>query len=418
VNTVNRECHDYYSPYLMRLDKRGKVKCFAAPRFRFISAVGKADKFGMAASDPFPPDCHQRASGRAKTAVFWGVVAFFAGQVVLSYIISQIHPEIRDPEFGYRLLRLRQLAAEATDRPLCLVLGSSRTLCGICPPALPPWPADAGPQPCVFNFSQFCAGPVRELQTLRRLLADGHRPDWLLLEIWPPYWPQEGYWFDEQHIMQQDLRAVDLSIIWRYFRHRWAGLTKFAADTLVPVTGLRSNLLARCAGWLLSSDQHWRELRLASWRDGEPSGWRPWQERGPVEQFRARTDEYRTQMAAIEIQTKPRLDHFFVSETTDRAFHEILEECRRRHIKAALILMPEHSQMRSWYTPEVHEKIKAYLDRLKREYRIAVFDTRTWLADNDFYDLAHMAPPAAAPFTMRLGRELLLPWLIGKTACR
>jgi len=369
----------------------------------------------MAVSDPLPPDCHQRAACRAKTALFWGIITFLAGQGVLSYFVSQLHPEIRDPEFGYRLLRLRQLSAAAPEQPLCLILGSSRTLCGICPPALPPWPAEAGPQPTVFNFSQFCAGPVRELQTLRRLLADGHRPHWLLLEVWPPYWPQQGYWSDEQHIMQQDLRLIDLPLVLRYFTHPWNALTKLAADTLTPITALRANILARCFSSLLAPDQYWRALRMAAWRDAEPSGWRPWQERGPVEQFRARTDEYRTQMASIEYQTKPRLDHFFISETTDHALREILEECHRRHIKAALILMPEHSQVRSWYTPAVHEQIHDYLDRLKREYRIAVFDTRTWLADEDFYDWTHMAPSAAAPFTLRLGRTLLLPWLTGKT---
>ncbi len=378
--------------------------------FRFISAGGKADKSDMAASDPLPPDCHECATGRAKIALVWGVLTFLVGQAVLSYIVSQIHPEIRDPEFGYHLLHLRQLTAAAPAHPLCLVLGSSRTLCGICPPALPPWPAEAGPEPSVFNFSQFCAGPVRELQTLRRLLADGQRPRWVLLEIWPPYWPQQGYWFDEQHIMEHDLRPVDLSLVWRYFTHRWDALTKLAADTLVPVTALRANILARGFGSLLSPDQHWRALCLAAWRDAEPSGWRPWQERGPVEQFRARTDEYRTQMASITFQTKPRLDNFFISATTDRALREILEECRCRHIQAALILMPEPSQVRSWYTPTVHEQINFYLDRLKREYQVPVFDTRTWLGDDDFYDLAHMAPSAAAPFTMRLGREKLLPW--------
>jgi hypothetical protein len=394
----------------MRLDKRGKVKSFVVRGFPFSSVSGKADKFAMAASDPLPPDCHERAASRARTALRWGVLTFLAGQAVLSYIVSCIHPEIRDPEFGYRLLRLRQLTASVPERPLCLILGSSRTLCGICPPALPPWPTEAGPEPCVFNFSQFCAGPVRELQTLRRLLADGQRPQWLLLEIWPPYWPQQGYWSDEKHIMQQDLRPVDLGLVWRYFRHRWDALSKLAADTLAPLTALRGNILACCAASLLAPDQHWRRLRMNAWRDAEPSGWRPWQERGPVEQFRARTAEYRTQMASITFQTKPCLDDFFVSDTTDRALREILEECRRRHIQAALILMPEHSQMRSWYTPTVHEQINAYLDRLKREYQVPVFDTRTWLADEAFYDLAHMAPPAAAPFTLRLGREMLLPW--------
>jgi hypothetical protein len=372
----------------------------------------------MAVHDPLSEDCQQRADGRAKIALLWGVAAFLVGQAILAYIVSLAHPEIRDPEFGYRLMRLRQLAAENRQRPLCLILGSSRTLSGICPPAMPLWPTDAGPEPCVFNFSQFCAGPVRELQTLRRLLAEGHRPEWVVLEVWPPYWPQQGYWFDEQHIMEQDLRPTDLPIVLRYFKHRWDALTKLALDTLVPITGLRSNLLARCGSAFLSPDQHWRELRLVSWRDGEPSGWRPWQEKGTAEQFRARKDEFRTQMACIECQTKPRLDNFFISDTTDRAFREILEECCRQNIKAAMILMPEHSRMRSWYTPAVLEQVNAYLDRLRREYRVPIFDTRTWLADEQFYDLAHMDPPAAAPFTIRLAREMLVPWMMEMAADR
>ena len=155
----------------------------------------------MAVSAPRVPDRQTRANGRAKLALLWGALAFLAGQGVLAYVITRSHPEIRDPEFGYRLLRLREQGASAPDRPLFLILGSSRTLSGICPPALPGWPADAGPEPRVFNFSLLGAGPVRELLTLRRLLADGHRPDWLLLEVWPPFWPQQGYWLDELHIM-------------------------------------------------------------------------------------------------------------------------------------------------------------------------------------------------------------------------
>ncbi len=221
----------------------------------------------------------------------------------------------------------------------CLILGSSRTLSGICPPALPPWPADAGPEPRVFNFSQLGAGPVRELLTLRRLLAAGHRPDWLLIEVWPPFWPQQGYWLDEGHIMQQDLRPEDLSIVARYFANRRDAVQKLAAETLLPITALRSNLLARCAASLLSPDQRWRAQRFAFWQDGEPSGWRPWLEHGTADDFRAR-------IAGVKQQTKPCLDNFVISATTDRALREILEECRRQHIKAALILMPEHSELR------------------------------------------------------------------------
>jgi len=360
----------------------------------------------MAVNDPRLPDCQTRADGRAKIALLWGVLAFVAGQGVLAYVVSRGHPEIRDPEFGFRLLRLREQTAAAPDRPLCLILGSSRTLSGICPPALPAWPTDAGVEPRVFNFSQLGTGPVRELLTLRRLLAAGHRPRWLLLEVWPPFWPQQGYWLDELHIMQQDLRPEDLSVISRYFANRRDALEKLALETLLPITGLRSNLLARCASSLLSPDQQWREGRVSFWKDGEPTGWRPWLEHGTDSEFRAR-------IAGVKAQTKPCLDHFAISETSDRAMHEILEECRDRNIKVALILMPEHSELRSWYTPNVQQQITDHLDRLKREFQVAVFDTRTWVADETFHDLTHMAPPAAAPFTGRLGRELLLPWLTG-----
>lgn len=355
------------------------------------------------------PDCQTRADGRAKRALLWSILAFLAGQAILAFIVSQAHPEVRDPEFGYRLRHLRKLRDAAPNRPLCLILGSSRTLSGIYPPALPPWPADAGPEPLVFNFSQFCAGPVRELQTLRRLLADGHRPDWLLLEVWPPYWPQRGYWVDELHMMQTDFRPVDLPLVLRYFTdQRRNALVKLAVETLLPITGLRSNLLALGACSLLSPDQRGREKQFASWRDGDASGWRPWLERGTDEEFRAR-------IARLQGE-KQYLEHFAISDTTDRSLREILEECRRRRIKTALILMPEQSQLRSWYTPAVHEQINTYLDRLKREYRVTVFDTRNWMSDDQFYDLTHMVPSVAAPFTHRLGHKMLLPWLSGKTA--
>lgn len=353
------------------------------------------------------PDYQTRANARAKTAVLWGALAFVAAQVVLGVVVSYLHPELRDPEYGYRLKALREQAAASPDRPLLLILGSSRTLSGICPPALPAWPGEAGPEPRVFNFSLLGAGPVRELMTLRRLLAAGHRPDWLLVEVWPPYLPQQGYWLDEGHIMQKDLRWVDLPVVARYFADRPKALGKLATEGLVPITGLRSNLLAHCAASLLTPDQRWREKSDHDWSGGEPTGWHPWLEHGTEEEFRARIN-------GVKLQTKPCLDRFFISETADRALRELLEECRRVHTKAALILMPEHSELRSWYTPAVHEQVNAYLSCLSADSHVPVLDTRDWVEDNGFHDLTHMAPPAAAPFSLRLGRDALWPWLAGQ----
>ncbi len=314
---------------------------------------------------------------------------------------------MRDPEYGYRLTRLRAQQAATPDRPLFLILGSSRTLSGICPPALPPWPERAGVEPRVFNFSVLGAGPVRELLLLRRLLAAGHRPDWLLVEVWPPFLPQEGYWADEGHILQKDLRWVDLHVVLRYFAHRGQAVGKLAAEGLLPISGLRSNLLAHYAARLLSPDQRMREEIDRGLREGEPTGWHPWLEHGTPEEFRARIPK-------VMLETKPRLDHFFISDTADRALRELLEECRRHNTKAALILMPEHSLLRSWYTPAVHEQVNAYLNRLRGEFDAPIFDARDWVGDDGFHDLTHMAPPSAAPFTLRLGREFLQPWLARK----
>lgn len=362
----------------------------------------------MTADYPRLPDCQDRADRRGKVALLWGVLAFVAAQTVLGVVVGYFRPEVRDPEYGYRLLRLREQEAANPDRPLFLILGSSRTLSGICPPSLPSLAVpEGGPGPRVFNYSLLGAGPVRELMTLRRLLAAGHRPDWLLVEVWPPYWPQQGYWLDEMHIMQQDLRWVDLPLVARYFADRPEALGKLACEGLVPIAGFRSNILAVSAAPLLSPDQQWREKRDAFWHGGEPTGWRPWLERGSEEEFRARID-------GVKRQTKPCLDNFSISDTADRAMRELLEECRRHDIKAALILMPEHGELRSWYPPAVHQQISAYLASLRAEYPVPLFDTRDWVADGEFHDLTHLAPPAAPPFTLRLGREFLQPWLAGK----
>ncbi len=240
--------------------------------------------------------------------------------------------------------------------------------------------------------------------TLRRLLAAGNRPDFLLVEVWPPYLPQQGYWLDEFHIMQRDLRWVDLPVVARYFTDRPTALGKLAAEGMVPIAGLRSNLLAHCAASLLSPDQHWRAKADRDWRGVEPTGWHPWLEHGTPEEFRARID-------GVKLQTKPCLDNFFISDTADRALRELLEECRRVQTRVALILMPEHSELRGWYTPAVHTQVNAYLSCLGNDYQVPVIDTRDWVDDDGFHDLTHMAPPAAVPYTLRLGREVLLPWL-------
>src|SRR5262245_35057177 len=112
----------------------------------------------------------------------WGLAVFVGAQLALAAAIEQWRPEWRDPEYGTKRRLLHALLAEQPDRPLLLVLGSSRTDAGLRPDRLP----DVLPgSPVVFNFSLVGSGPFKELLCLHRLLAEGIRPQWLIVECWP-----------------------------------------------------------------------------------------------------------------------------------------------------------------------------------------------------------------------------------------
>ncbi len=94
--------------------------------------------------------------------------------------------------------------------------------------------------------------------------------------------------------------------------------------------------------------------------------------------------------------------------------HDLLDDCKKYGIPTALLLMPEHSACRGWYSPPSRELVRRHLGQVAREYQLPVIDMRDWLTDEDFADYCHMVRWAAAPFSRRLGREVLQPWLEGK----
>jgi hypothetical protein len=109
-------------------------------------------------------------------------------QLGLALAIERWLPELRDPEYGYRLRRLAPRTRPGAGRPFTVVmLGSSRTTWGFKAGRLEHTLAQSLGRPVVvFNFGVTGAGPLLHLLNLRRLLADGVRPDLVLVEILPP----------------------------------------------------------------------------------------------------------------------------------------------------------------------------------------------------------------------------------------
>jgi hypothetical protein len=343
-----------------------------------------------------------RNPARSRAILWWAVILFAAVQVGIAGFITRIRPEVRDPEYGSLFNTLRARLAEAPGRPLVLILGSSRSANAI-------RPSPPGPGPLVFNFATVSTGPVRQLQMLRRLLGRGVRPAWVVAEFWAPFLTQRsGFFLEEVYIGDQDVQPPDLPLVARYFAHPGRAYSKLAQGVLVPAFSHRGRLLQHYAPFPKLPAQRqpgdWADPEL---RKAEGFGWLPAPEPRPE------PEKFRRNTAFNAEYTRKGLAAFQVSPVADRALHELLETCTRHGIRLALVLFPEHSSMRACYPPETEARVRAYLADLCRD-QVPVIDTRDWVGDDDFIDMVHAVPQAAAPYTERWGREVLSPLLRGE----
>jgi hypothetical protein len=343
-----------------------------------------------------------------KKSLFWFLACFLVSQVALWVYLDRWRTDLVDPLYDLRLRSLRARLAESPGAPLVLFLGSSRTKYGVRPGAMQVQGSSGSPQ-LIYNFALNGSGSIRELLYFRRLLADGIRPDWLLVETWPPLWAEEGYFAEQRTLLHEDeLRGRDLPLLYRYFPRDRSLWMRALRRSLVPIQVYRSRLLLSAASVFLT---HQQKEELASDRDDwvspDDTGWFPlaWNSESPDQ--RSRT------LRLGNERLKPLLDPVRIDGRSDAALREILDECRARGIKAAVFLLPEHSLARGWYTPESHALVRSYLAGLGREYQVPILDMRGWLSDEAFADCAHIGLQGAGPFSVRFGREVLQPLLQG-----
>jgi hypothetical protein len=345
--------------------------------------------------------CRRRASSRGRAALCWAVALFAGLQFALHAYLSRLRPELRDPEYGSLLTALRARLAEAPGRPLVLVLGSSRTANVVRP--TPPAAAD----PVVFNFATLASGPLRELQMLRRLLASGVRPSWVVAEVWPPFLTQRPGFDEEKYLLDRDLQWPDWPLATHCFADPWPAYRKLAVGALAPASSHRAPLLRQWVPFLLPPERHvpgdWADPALRV----EGYGWlaapapRPGPELFPLVLERGRENTRRV------------LDDFRISPAADRALRDLLQTCKDHQIRLALLLVPEHSSLRACTPPQVQAHVEAYLRDLCGEV-VPLVETRDWTDDADFLDMTHVLPRAAGPYTKRFVHEVLRPLLDGR----
>src|SRR5262249_4627122 len=125
------------------------------------TSTGRADEEAVMKHQRF------RVTGRSGAFFVWALLAFLGIQFSLCLLMDHWQLELRDPEYGYKLGRLRERLAEEPHRPLWIILGSSRSGLGFRPGVLPHCRAGDSESPILFNFALTGGGPLVELMCLR-----------------------------------------------------------------------------------------------------------------------------------------------------------------------------------------------------------------------------------------------------------
>lgn len=335
---------------------------------------------------------------RGRSAVLWALAAFAFCQLSMAVAIERAYPQFRDPEFGYRRNRLVARLHEVTPRPFTAVmLGSSRTTVGFDAGILERQLSDHLQRPAIaFNFGVTGAGPLTHLLNLRRLLKDGVRPDLVLIEILPPLlngqpWNAESLrlrperlWHEEIGMLESYGALPEMEKHWLlgwpvpFYEHRFAILSRFMPNWLPYDMRL---------DWALTIDD---------------SGYapRPKMRRSP-ETDRLALEHMRQDYGA-------RLSSFQLGGQACRGLVELVDLCEQEQLPAALVLMPEGSDFRALYKPEVWQQISGFLNGIAQRARIPILNAREWLPDTAFIDSHHLLQDGAEAFTTRFGRECVL----------
>jgi len=337
----------------------------------------------------------KRGVQMARRAMLWGLTLVVLAHLVMAVALETVLPQLRDPEYGYRLVRVREKQRHHPDRPLVLVLGTSRTQNAIMPTAMA-FPDEPG-SPLVFNFGQAGANPLDQRLILRRLFADGVRPAAVLVEICPPTLASGD---DDQltsHINRLtigDLRALDPSVDSFDLSRRWAvsRMNGWYTQRLVIISHLAPGLLP------------WQHRLTFQWKNTDRFGFSPYPA-NKVDEFRAARCE------RVFTTHGPALRDLQVNELAVQSYRELITECREHGTPVAFFLTPESPTYRNWYSSKTQAALSVYLRQLTTDSGCQVFTSPTDFAESDFADGEHMLPSAATRYSRWLAETHLKRWL-------
>lgn len=342
---------------------------------------------------------------RARTAVLVFALAVVGLHALAVFILDVAWTRFRDPEYGRRATSLRERVAEYPDRPLVLVVGSSRVSMGVRPDVWEERRPGTPHDPMLFNMSLVGSGPVMQLLTLRRSLADGFRPTVVLLEYWPPLLCDGGAQNEHDRIDVRRLRWDDRAVVRGYFPD--------PSETERQMLAARRNIFQshRTLLMLQLTPDLLHRTAQQSGRGIEPDGW------GWLAGMEPRDDEERQRLTDhVRPTVRGWMNGRTIHPTADRALRESVALAREHGAAVGFVYMPESTGSQRWYSPELEATARVHLRGLSDELSVPVIDARDWVADHDLADGMHLSRTGAGVFSARLGPAVVatFPTIGGK----
>jgi hypothetical protein len=326
---------------------------------------------------------------------------FVAVQAILSGA-SAVTRLVNDPVYADKERRMRWLERAAPPgTPRVVLLGTSRTGFAYAAGRTQQAAFEAGTPATAFNFGVPGAGPVTHRLYVPRLLADGHRPDLLIIEVLPPLLADlPGGPLEARIVTGDTLTRDEIDVADQYGMPTERLRKQWDRATFSPAFTHRFKLLSR----IMPSAVPW-QLRYDWGRTQDPNGWNPSDLLEVTAEQRAKgvestVKEYRD-VVKHNLPAGPAVD----------ALRDTLALCRAQGIPVALVILPETTSFRAIYPPGVEEKIQRFLAELQAEFGCSLTDARQWLPDDAFLDGHHLLREGAVRFTDRFTAETILPFL-------
>jgi hypothetical protein len=329
-------------------------------------------------------------------AVLLGCVGFYLlAQLAFDLVLLAWHPTMQDNCQSCKLHRLRELAAQEPDRPLLVMLGSSRTQHAFQAGLLDGLPGPGGKPLVAYNLGVPMAGHIHSWLYLRELLDAGIRPRLLLVEFSPLLLnePRPGVVSEESWTLGPWLSGPHLVRCWPYFARPRAKAVEWLEARLAPWYVCRSDL------------GEWGREKAG--RTTGPHAERMHDAWGFLRHGKLLARQEREFFVEANRQLYgPSLRDYRVGAGPTRAMRDLLETAHRERIPVVLVLMPESVAFSSWFRPEGLADALRRFAELRTTFRVETIDARRWLPDDDFNDGHHVTEAGARAFTTRLIEEL------------